>query len=61
MQIAGLSQWDSRQEKVKMGTKRGITSITSLKSTNYEPRSFFAYLRPTLTLVVNTRVMRGSL
>ena len=61
MQIAGLSQWDNLQEKVKMGTKRDITSITSLTSTNYKPRSFFAYLRPTLTLVVNTRVMRDSL
>ena len=61
MQIAGLSQWVSRQENVKMGMKRGTVSITSLTSTNYEPRSFFAYLRPTLTLVVNTRVMRGAL
>ena len=61
MQIAGLSQWVSRQEKVKMGMKRGIESITHLTSTNYKPRSFFAYLRPTLTLVVNTRVMRDSL
>ena len=61
MQIAGLSQWVSRQEMVKIGMKRGVVSIISLTSTNYEPRSFLAYLRQTLTLVVNTRVMRGTL
>ena len=61
MQIAGLSQWDSRQERVKMGKKRDVVDVTCLITKNYKPRSFFAYLRPTLPLVVNTRVMRGSL
>ena len=61
MQIVGLSQWVSRQEMVKMAIKReGLAVIRSITK-DYETRSFFAYLRPTLTLVVNTRVMRGTL
>ncbi len=53
--------WDSRQERVKMGMKRGDSSTTSLTTTNYKHRSFLAYLRPIVTLVVYTRNMRGSL
>ena len=61
MQIAGLSQWVSRQEMVKMANKREDLNVIRSITMDYENRSFFAYLRPTLTLVVNTRVMRGTL
>ncbi|WP_249858117.1 hypothetical protein, partial [Prevotella sp. TCVGH] len=36
-------------------------SITRSTSNNYEHRSKFAYLRPTLLLVIYTQVMRGAL
>lgn len=61
MQIASLSQCFNRQERVKIGKKGGRLSVISLMSTRYKPCSFSAYLRPTMTLVVNTRVMGGTL
>ena len=61
MQIVGLSQCFSRQETVKMAIKREDLNVMCLVTNGYEVRSFFAYLRPALTLVVNTRVMRGTL
>ena len=61
MQIAGLSQWVSRQKMAKIGIKRVILNVTSLIPMDYKRRSFLAYLRPTLMLVIYTRVMRGTL
>ena len=61
MQIAGLSQWVSRQKMAKIGIKRVILNVTSLIPMDYKHRSFLAYLRPTLVLVIYTRVMRGTL
>ena len=61
MQIAGLSQWVSRQEMVKTANKREDLNVMYLLTSGYETRSFFAYLRPTLTLVDYTQVMRGTL
>ena len=61
MQIGGLSQCFNRQKAEKIGLKRIVANITPLTSMDYEYRSFLAYLRPTLVLVANTRVMRGAL
>ena len=41
--------------------KRKDVIVTSSTATNYEHRSFLAYLRPTLPLVVFTQVLRGTL
>ena len=46
---------------VKIGKKKEDLSVISLITTSYETFSKFAYLRPTLPLVVFTRVMRGTL
>ena len=56
-----LSQCFNRQKVVKIGKKRDIANVTFLITKNYKPRSFLAYLRPTLMLVIYTRVMRGTL
>ena len=61
MQIGGLSQCFSHKKMVKIGKKRDIVNVTCLITKNYKLRSFLAYLRPTLPLVVFTRVMRGTL
>jgi len=61
MQIVGLSQCFSCQEMVKTANKREDLNVMYLLTSGYETRSFFAYLRTTLMLVVNTRVMRGTL
>ena len=61
MQIASLSQCFNRQERVKIGNKGGRLIVMSLISIRYKPCSFSAYLQPTMTLVVNMRVMRGTL
>ena len=61
MQIAGLSQCFSRQKVVKIGKKKEDLSVISLITTSYETFSKFAYLRPTLPLVIYTGVMRDSL
>ena len=46
---------------VKMALKRDDLNVMGLMTSGYETCSFFAYLRSTLLLVVNTRVMRGTL
>ena len=61
MQIVSLTQCFSRQKVVKIGKKRIDIGVTFTIIMNYKPRSKLAYLRPTLLLVVFTRVMRGSL
>ena len=44
MQIAGLSQWVSRQKMAIIGIERVVTNVTPLTPTNYKHRSFLAYL-----------------
>ena len=61
MQIGGLSQCFSRQKVVKIGKKRVDIGVTFIITMNYEPCSLLAYLRPTLSLDVFMRVMRGTL
>ncbi len=61
MQITSLEQCFSRKKMVKIGKKRDVVNVTYLITKNYKPRSFLAYLRPTLPLVVFTRVMRDTL
>lgn len=61
MQIPSLEQCFSCEEMVKMRIKREDLSIMSLIPACYERYSFLAYLRPTLALVVYTRIMRGTL
>ena len=61
MQIAGLSQCFNRQKVVKTRKKRGDVSIMPLTTVSYESCSKLAYLRPTLPLVVFTRVLRDTL
>ena len=60
MQIGGLFQWVSCEKVVKLGKKRTVLSVTHLITKDYESRSNFAYLRPTLLLDVFTRVLRGT-
>jgi len=61
MQIVSLEQCFNSQERAKNGTKSEDFVVTHSITASYEHRSFFAYLRPTLLLVVFTRVMRGTL
>ena len=61
MHIRCLSPCFCQQVVVIIGMKKGGSSITSLIPTNYERRSYLAYLRPTMTLVVYTQIMRGTL
>jgi len=61
MQIAGLTQWDSGKERWKKERKRSAWTVTLSTTNDYEHGSKLAYLRPSVTLVVDTRVMRGCL
>ena len=61
MQIAGLSQWVSRQNVIKIGKKSDVIDATCLMTIDYKYFSKLAYLRPTLPLDVFTRVLRGTL
>ena len=61
MQIGGLSQCFSLKKPVKLRVKCHDFDIMPSIATGYGYRSFLAYLRPTLSLIVYTRVMRGTL
>ena len=61
MQIVGLSQCFNRKKMEKLRMKREGLNITISITKGYEHRSNLAYLRPTLSLVVFTRIMRGAL
>ena len=56
-----LTQCFSRKRVVKTGKKGADIDVTNTITRNYKPRSFSAYLRPTLPLDDFTRVMRGTL
>ena len=61
MQIVRLTQWFSRQKRVKLELKGNEISVTSSIAIDYETFSYLAYLPPTATLVIYTRAMRGTL
>ena len=61
MQIVSLSQWVNRREMEKKRVKGEALFVIYSITSDYEPRSILAYLRPTLKLVVYTRVMRDTL
>ncbi len=57
MQITSLEQCFNRQERAKNGTKSEDFVVTLSITVSYEHGSYFAYLRPTLPLVVFTRII----
>ena len=61
MHIQCLSPCFCQQVVIIIGMKRSDFGITSLITENYELCLYLAYLRPTMTLVVYTQIMRGTL
>ena len=59
MQITSLEQCFSRKKMVKIGKKNETINVTYSITMDYKNCSLLAYLRPTLPLVVFTRVLRA--